>query len=46
VAKLKGMRLLPEPAERAKLKLTKHRIYAKTGTAALEYDVVRRVTPP
>ncbi len=35
-----GIRLLPEPAERAKLKLTKHRICAKTGTAALEYDVV------
>jgi dihydrofolate reductase len=35
-----GIRLLPDPAERAKLKLTKHRIYAKTGTVALEYDVV------
>ena len=35
-----GIRLLPDPAERAKLKLTKHRVYAKTGTVALEYDVV------
>ena len=35
-----GTRLLPEPADRAKLKLTKHRTYAKTGTVALEYDVV------
>ena len=34
-----GVRLLPDPAERAKLKLTKHRVYAKTGTVALEYDV-------
>ncbi len=35
-----GIRLLPEPAEQAKLKLTKHRVYTKTGTVALEYDVV------
>ncbi len=35
-----GIRLLPDPAERAKLKLTKHRVYAKTGTVALEYAVV------
>jgi len=34
-----GIQLLPDPAERAKLKLTKHRVYAKTGTVALEYDV-------
>jgi dihydrofolate reductase len=34
-----GIRLLPDPAERAKLKLTKHRVYPKTGTVALEYDV-------
>jgi dihydrofolate reductase len=31
--------LLPDPADRAKLKLTKHRVYTKTGTVALEYDV-------
>jgi dihydrofolate reductase len=35
-----GIQLLPDPAKRAKLKLTKHRVYAKTGTVALEYDVV------
>jgi dihydrofolate reductase len=35
----RGIRLLPDPAERAKLKLTKHRVYTKTGTVALEYDV-------
>jgi dihydrofolate reductase len=34
-----GIRLLPDPAERAKLTLTKHRVYTKTGTVALEYDV-------
>jgi dihydrofolate reductase len=34
-----GIRLLPDPAERAKLKLTKHRVYTTTGTVALEYDV-------
>lgn len=34
-----GIRLLPDPAERSKLKLTKHRVYTKTGTVALEYDV-------
>jgi dihydrofolate reductase len=34
-----GIRLLPDPAERAKLKLTSHRVYSKTGTVALEYDV-------
>ena len=32
-----GVPLLPEPADAAKLKLTKHRVYAKTGTVALEY---------
>ena len=34
-----GIQLRPDPAERAKLKLTKHRVYTKTGTVALEYDV-------
>jgi dihydrofolate reductase len=34
-----GIQLLPDPAERAKLKLTKDRVYARTGTVALEYDV-------
>jgi dihydrofolate reductase len=32
-----GVRLLPEPADRAKLRLTKSRVYEKTGTVALEY---------
>lgn len=34
-----GIQLLPDPAEQAKLMLTKHRVYANTGTVALEYDV-------
>jgi dihydrofolate reductase len=32
-----GVPLLPDPADGAKLKLTKHRVYEKTGTVALEY---------
>lgn len=32
-----GLPLLPDPAKLAKLKLTKHRVYEKTGTIALEY---------
>jgi dihydrofolate reductase len=32
-----GVPLLPTSADGAKLKLTKHRVYAKTGTVALEY---------
>jgi dihydrofolate reductase len=36
-----GIPLLPPPAERATLKLRKHRIYEKTGTVGLEYDIVR-----
>lgn len=35
-----GIPLLPSPADRARLKLTKHRIYEKTGTVGLEYDIV------
>ncbi|MGH7556225.1 MAG: dihydrofolate reductase family protein [Gemmatimonadota bacterium] len=34
-----GVPLLPHPATTAKLKLTKHRVYEKTGTIALEYSV-------
>ena len=37
----RGIQLLPDFAEREKLKLTKHRVYAKTGTVALEYDVAQ-----
>ena len=36
-----GIPLLPQPAERATLKLRKHRLYEKTGTIGLEYDIVR-----
>jgi len=36
-----GIPLLPPPAERTKLKLRKQRLYEKTGTIALEYDIPR-----
>lgn len=36
-----GIPLLPAPAERTKLKLLKQRVYEKTGTVRLEYEVVR-----
>jgi dihydrofolate reductase len=35
-----GLPLLPSQAESAKLRLTKHRVYEKTGTVSLEYAVV------
>ena len=35
-----GIPLLPPPADRARLKLKKYRVYAKTGTVGLEYDIV------
>ena len=35
-----GIPLLPSPAGRAKLKLKSHRVYKKSGTVALEYDIV------
>jgi dihydrofolate reductase len=35
-----GIPFLPPPADRAPLRLRQHRIYAKTGTVSLEYDVV------
>ena len=34
-----GIPLLPSPAKQAKLKLTGHKIYAKTGTVSLQYAV-------
>ena len=37
----RGIPLLPPPAPHARLMLKKHRIYDKTGTVALEYDIVR-----
>jgi dihydrofolate reductase len=35
-----GIPMLPSPADRARLKLTTHRVYQKTGTVGLEYDVL------
>lgn len=35
-----GIPFLPPPAARARLKLTGHRIYSKTGTVGLEYDIL------
>jgi dihydrofolate reductase len=35
-----GVPLLPHPATPARLRLTKHRVYEKTGTIALVYAVV------
>jgi dihydrofolate reductase len=37
-----GIPLLPSPADRAKLRLKRHRVYAKTGTVGLEYDILPR----
>ena len=37
-----GVPLLPAEAKRAKLKLTGHRVYEKTGTVSLEYAVRRK----
>jgi dihydrofolate reductase len=37
-----GIPLLPPPAVRAVLKLRTQRVYKKTGTVSLEYDIVRR----
>jgi dihydrofolate reductase len=36
-----GIPLLPPPAGRALLKLRQQRVYEKTGTIGLEYDIVR-----
>lgn len=36
-----GIPLLPPPAGRARLQLRKQRLYEKTGTIGLEYDIVR-----
>jgi dihydrofolate reductase len=40
-----GIPLLPSPADRARLKLRTHRIYPKTGTVGLEYDIVSIIEP-
>jgi len=34
-----GIPLLPPPATKARLKLTRHRVYEKSGIVALEYDL-------
>jgi dihydrofolate reductase len=36
-----GIPLLSPPASRAILKLRKHRVYEKTGTVSIEYDIIR-----
>jgi dihydrofolate reductase len=41
-----GIPLLPPPAGRATLKLRKHRIYRKTGTIGLWYDIQHPSTAP
>ena len=40
-----GTPLLKPPAKRATLKLTKHKLYEKSGIVGLEYDVVRPGQP-
>ena len=40
-----GIPLLPSPGPRATLKLTGHRLYGKTGTLLLEYEVVGPAKP-
>ena len=37
-----GIPFLPPPADRARLRLKTHRVYEKSGTVGLEYDVVGR----
>ena len=37
-----GIPLLPSPADRARLKLKGHRVYEKTGTVGLEYEILPR----
>jgi dihydrofolate reductase len=39
-----GIQMLPPGAPRAGLKLTNQRVYAKTGTVMLEYDIVGKKT--
>jgi hypothetical protein len=34
-----GLPLVEHPAKLARLRLTKHRVYEKTGTVLLDYDV-------
>jgi dihydrofolate reductase len=39
-----GIQLMPTPGPRLPLRLTSHRVYPKTGTLFLEYEVVRGKT--
>jgi dihydrofolate reductase len=39
-----GIPFLPAPADRTTLKLRKQRVYKKTGTIGVEYDIVQRST--
>jgi dihydrofolate reductase len=41
-----GIPLLPAPAGKARLTLKGHRVYSKTGTVGLEYEVNRKSTKP
>jgi hypothetical protein len=34
-----GIPLLPAPAKQVKLKLTRHKVYSRTGIVSLEYSV-------
>lgn len=40
-----GLPLVEHPAKLARLELKKHRVYAKTGTVLLDYDVVTLAAP-
>ena len=40
-----GLPLLPPSKKRAPLALKNHRVYAKTGTVVLEYEVARTAAP-
>jgi dihydrofolate reductase len=40
-----GIRLLPSPGPRLSLQLRAQRVYAKTGTLFVEYDLRRAVSP-
>lgn len=39
-----GIPLLPPPAKETKLKLTRHKVYEKTGIVSLEYAIEYKVT--
>ena len=40
-----GIPLLPPPAGRVTLKLRNQRLYKKTGTLGLEYDILKTEVP-